>query len=67
MHESGDNYLDLFRSLEVAVHRLRSEWEQIANDLEEMHLNSESGNAEKTRQHGQVFLDAVSRVQGCKE
>jgi hypothetical protein len=53
--------------LEVAVHRLRSEWEQIANDLEEMHLNSESGNAEKTRQHGQVFLDAVSRVQGCKE
>ncbi|MFN4021994.1 MAG: DUF6746 family protein [Hydrogenophilus thermoluteolus] len=54
-------------SLEVAVHRLRSEWEQIANDLEEMHQNSESGNAEKTRQHGQAFLDAVSRVQGCKE
>ena len=54
-------------SLEVAVQRLRSEWETIANDLEEMHLNSESGNAEQTRKHGQAFLDAVARVKGCKK
>lgn len=51
-------------SLEVAVHRLRSDWERIANDLEEMHLNSESGNAEKTRAHAEAFLEALARVKG---
>jgi len=54
-------------SLEVAVHRLRSDWEQAAEDLEAMHQNSESGNSELTRKHGQAFLDRVRSLQNSSK
>ena len=47
-------------SLKEAVHQLRADWEKVANEVEELHENSESGNAEKTRVHGRAFLQELT-------
>lgn len=54
-------------SLRASVQRLRSDWEQVAQEVEELHEVSEANNSELTRKHGQALLDRVRSLQNSSK
>jgi hypothetical protein len=51
-------------TLENAVGRLQTDLEMIADHLEEVHLASEQGDAERIREHGRKYLEGLTPLLG---